>query len=168
MSSYDVRSPTQYFSGIWRPRLRELLVFVALAVLGFLIWEINPSITLTNALGIDRATALEEPLNFFLLGLVEPALRCLVVLVVGFLFPRGFYLWGLAIAIHTPLSIFLLNRAAAQDGIEIIQGGIEGLLGYVVIEAMFTLMAAFFYTIFAGIGVLMRYLFEKKRAAGHP
>lgn len=165
MSSYVILSPAHYFSSIWRPRIRDLFVFAALSVLGFLVWEINPSTTLTNALGITLEAELEGPLRFFLLRLVEPALRCLVALLAGFLFPRGFYLWGMAIAIHTPLSTALTHRAAAQEGITIVQGGVGELLGYAAVVVMFSTVAVFAYTTFAGVGVLVRYPFERRRAA---
>jgi hypothetical protein len=168
MSSNAVFSLADYFSSIWRPRVRDLLVFSALAILGFLLWQINPSTLLTNTLGIDLGAALaKNPLYGLLLGLIGPALRCMVALAAGFLFPRGFYLWGLAIAIHTPLSILLLNRLAAQDGITLITGGLEGLLSYAVIEAISTTVAIFFYTGFAGVGVLSRYPFTRRKSAGH-
>ena len=161
-------APERYWSVIWRPGVRELLVFVVLAVVGFLIWEVNPGVRLLGLLGVDPAEAYGDPLHAWLNTLAEPALRCVVALAAGFFFPRGFYLWGLAIAIHTPLTIFLLQRRMVQEGIDPIVGGLEGLLGYVFIEVMFTAAAVVFYTGFAGFGVLGRYLAERRRASGRP
>lgn len=161
-------APERYWSGIWRPGGRELLVFASLAVVGFLIWEVGPTTRLTSLLGADPVEAFGDPLNFWLYTLVEPALRCAVALAAGFLFPRGFYLWGLAVAVHTPLTIFLLQRRAVREGVDLIVGGLEGLLSYALIEAMLTAVAVALYTVFAGFGVLGRYLAERRRASGRP
>lgn len=159
MSTPDAASVERYLLNTLVPGLRGVFVFAALVVVGFGIWLASSPGVAERLFGFDLPawpTWMED--SFFLLILVWTGLRSGVALSAGFLFPRGFLLWGLAIVIHTPLTQWLTARAMIQEGIDPFVGGTEGMLNYLIIDTLLTAMMAVFYTCLAGAGALARYL----------
>lgn len=133
-------------------------VFVALAVTGFLIWELQPTRYVFEAVGLDYANP-----DFFCLRLLsEPLLRCVLALAAGLFFPRGFYLWGLALAIHTPLTHALPDNRMREAGLDPYLENTVDILGYLLLEATLTVAMIAVYTCFAGFGMLARYLMNRR------
>lgn len=84
------------------PGKRGLIVFVALVVLGFVVWFAGSPGFASRVFGVDlpRWAQYDPPLSLFFVPVVCGALA----LVAGFVFVRGFYPWGIAWASAGPSS----------------------------------------------------------------
>lgn len=139
------------------PGRRELTVFAALILIGFLVWFAgSPGVT-SRLFGVDlpRWPQFGSPLDLF-----RAAIAC-GALVSGFVFTRGFYLWGVALGLHGPLVEALTVYLMYQDGIGLV-GGTRGIVGYVVISAMLFVFAISCYTAISALGAGARYLLERR------
>ena len=141
--------------GRYGPGKRELVVFVALVVLGFLVCIAGSPGFTSRVLGLDlpRWAQHEPPLSLFFVPVVCGALA----LVFGFMFSRGFYLWGIALGIHAPFVEGLAVHLMAQDGIGLV-GGRPGIVSYVLISVMLLVFTIFCYTVLSALGAGARYL----------
>ena len=139
--------------GRYVPGKRELMVFVALVVLGFLVWVAGSPGFTSRVLGLDlpRWAQYEPPLSFV------PVVCGALALVFGFVLSRGFYLWGIALGIHAPFVEGLTVHLMAQDGIGLV-GGRPGIVSYVLISVMLLVFTMFCYTALSALGAGARYL----------
>lgn len=137
----------------WRPGWREAAVFSLLVVFGFVVWfAASPGIT-SMLLGVN--------LDFWSPNLpfisLTQILCGVAALVGGFVSPRGFYLWGIALALHSPftqgLSVYLMER----EGVELV-GGTEGLVAFAVMTAVLISFATFCYSMLSAVGMGLRLL----------
>lgn len=129
------------------------MVFSLLVVLGFLFWFAASPGVASMLFGVSLR--LWNP-NLPFISLTQ--IMCgVVALVSGFVFPRGFYLWGVASALHSPftqgLSVYLMER----EGVELV-GGTEGLVSFARITAVLIAFATACYTALAAIGTGLRLL----------
>ena len=129
-------------------------MFVVLVSLGFLVWFAG-SPGLTSRLcgvGLPRWASDGSPLYPFFVPVVCGALS----IVSGFVFPRGFYLWGIALGLHGPfvegLTVYLMEK----EGYGLV-GGTQGVLSYVAISAMLFVFTILCYTLLSTLGMALRY-----------
>lgn len=80
-----------------------------------------------------------------------------VALVSGFASPRGFCLWGIALALHRPFAEGPIVYAMEGGGAELV-GGTRGLVTFATITAVPIAFALFCYTLFSAAGMGLRYL----------
>lgn len=75
-------------------------MFLALVVIGFMVWFAASPGLASRLFGVDLGLWNPD------LPLVpEASVACgMVALIGGFVFPRGFYLWGAALALHSPFT----------------------------------------------------------------
>ena len=137
------------------PGKRELIVFVALVFLGFVVWFAGSPGRTSMVFGVDlpRWAQYEPPLSLFFVPVACGAL----VLVAGFVFTRGFYLWGIALGLHGPFVEGLTVHLMLQEGIEL-AGGRPGIVSYILISVMFLVFTIFCYTALSAMGAGARYL----------
>ena len=142
-------------AGRYRPGRKEFFVFAALVPVGFLLWFADSPGVTSRVFGLDLPCVprSDSPLDMFRVAIVCGALA----VVAGFVFPRGFYLWGVALALYGPfvegLTVFLMY----QDGIGLV-GGPPGILGYAAISAMLFVFAVVCYTALSSAGAGARHL----------
>lgn len=141
------------------PGKKEPIVFVALVFLGFLVWVAGSPGFTSRVFGVDlpRWAQYDPPLSLFFVPVVCGALA----LVVGFVFSRGFYLWGIALGVHGPFVQGLTVHLMAQDGIGLV-GGRPGIVSYVLISVMLLVFTIFCYTVLSAIGAGARYLLGRR------
>lgn len=127
-----------------------VLVFV-----GFLVWFAGSPGFTSRIVGLDlpRWPQDDPPLGLFFV----PAACGVLALVSGFVFPRGFYLWGVALGLHGPFVEGLTVHLMYRDGIELV-GGTPGIASFVVISAVLLLFQILLYTLLSSAGAGARYL----------
>lgn len=137
------------------PGKRELTVFVALVFLGFVVWFAGTPGSTSMVFGVDlpRWAQHDPPLSL----LFVPAMCGALALVAGFVFDRGFYLWGTALGLHGPFVQGLTVHLMVQDGIELAGGG-PGIVSYVLISAVLFVFTIFCYTALSAMGAGTRHL----------
>ena len=137
------------------PGRRGLIVFVALVLLGFVVWLAGSPGFASRVFGVDlpRWAQDDPPLFLFFVPVVCGALA----LAAGFVFTRGFYLWGIALGLHGPFVEGLTIHMMARDGIEL-AGGTPGVVSYVLISAMLLVLTVLCYTALSAMGAGARYL----------
>ena len=136
------------------PGLRELAVFPALVLLGFVVWFATSPGILSMALGLDLPRwAYGGPSSIFF----APGVYGALALACGFALPRGFYLWGFALGLHGPFTEALTVYLMYQEGVGLV-GGTSGIVGYVVITAILLIFAILCYTALSAIGAGARFL----------
>lgn len=137
----------------WRPGWREAAVFLALAVLGLLVW-------FAGAPGVTAELFCFDPgpwnPNLPFVSLTQISLG-VAALAGGFVSPRGFYLWGIALAAHSPFTHGLSAHALERDGVEFV-GGTRGLVEFALITAVLIAFATFCYTALSAVGAGLRLL----------
>ena len=138
----------------YRPGQRELVVFVALVVLGFLAWLATSPNIVAIIFGVDPIPlypAANPVLSLFLTPLVCGALA----LSAGFAFPKGFYLWGIALNLHAPFAQALTVYLMQREGVEWLVGGAGG---YVAASAALFVFTTLCYTALSALGAGARRL----------
>ena len=141
------------YASLWLPGWKEAAVFLVLAVAGCVLWfAASPGVT-SVLFGVCPG-----PWSPNLPFVSAASVACgVVALAGGFVFPRGFYLWGIALALHSPftqgLSVYVMER----EGVGLV-GGTRGLVGFAMITAVLIAFAAFCYTVLSAIGVGARLL----------
>ncbi len=83
-----------------------------------------------------------------------------LALVAGLAFPRGFYLWGVALGLHGPFVEALTVYLMYQEGIGLV-GGAPGIVSYVVLSALLLVFAILCFTVLSAIGAGARYLLRQ-------
>lgn len=131
-------------------------MFAALVLVGFIVWfAASPNVTfILTGVYPPRLPGSDPPLSFFRTAIVCGALALLG----GAAFPRGFYLWGAALALHGPLAQGLTVYLGYREGVDMLVGGARGIAGYVVLSAMLFVLAIFCYTVLSALGAGARYL----------
>ncbi len=130
-------------------RRKYALAFLATALVGLAIRVYTQNIV-TGLFGAEPGEVL-----FTLLPVIEGLfLPALVALLVGYVLPKGFFLWGIAVVLLHPLNQALwINRALEAGVIES-----SGLGGLVVVETTFLLLFAGACTGAAALGAGLRLL----------
>ena len=90
-------------------------------------------------------------------------LYALLALMAGFVLPRGFYLWGIAVVIAHPIAAVALTAYQQAQGADIVRGGAVGWLGFAFVLVIMTLPAAVLATIFSAMGAGLRVLSGRLR-----
>lgn len=140
----------------YRPGRREALIFVVLVFVGFLVWFTGSPGIAYRLFGVDLPGL--PRVDSTLLSLLRVPISCgILALVGGFVFPRGFYLWGVALGLHGPFVEGLTVYLMYQEGLGLV-GGTRGVAGYVVISAMLFVFAILCYTVLSATGAGTRYL----------
>ena len=80
-----------------------------------------------------------------------------VALVGRFVFPRGVYFWGIALALHRPFAEGPIVYAVEGERVDRV-GGTRGLVAFAAIAAMLIAFALFCYALFSAAGMGPRYL----------
>ena len=138
------------------PGLRELAAFAALFVLGLVVWPAgSPGIT-SRLFGLERPFWRPASTPFFFLLLV-PTVCGALALVSGFVFPKGFYLWGNALNLHSPLADGLTVYMMEREGHRAFYGGTQGVVSYVVLTAALFVFTILCYTVLSTLGMCLRY-----------
>lgn len=143
----------------WIAGPRQALVFAALVVLGFLAWGMGASMSgeapLLSALFEGRSFVLfeERPFTYaypFYLGF---NLYMLFALLSGFLFPRCFYLWGIALLLTYPFAemwrFFQLEAATGMNAVVP-----DGAFGWISVAFGSVVFAVFYGSLATGLSVL--------------
>lgn len=141
----------------FRPGRKGLAVFVLLSVAGTLVWFADRPYLTSGLVGFDVPDLSPDALN---LGLFFVPVVCgALALASGFLFPQGFWLWGIALALHAPFTEGLTVYFMYQEGIELAVADRPGeLIGYAVLVAMLIAFAALCYTTLSALGMGLRYM----------
>ena len=134
-------------------------MFAALVVVGFLV-QFAGSLGATSWL-----FGVEPP------GWPESLLRKAIsygalALVAGFVFPRGFYLWGFALNLHGPVVEALMIYRMEQAGLDGVVGGTQNILGYIVLSVLVFWFTVCCYTAAAAAGAGLRV--ASRRLVGRP
>ena len=124
-------------------RTRTLLVCLAVTALVALTAGVALAATISGSEGDDR-------------NLTQVVLGA-AALASGFVSPRGFYLWGVALALHSPFTQGLTVHLMQREGIDPAVGT-QGLVGFAVITAVLVAFAAFCYTVLSAAGMGPRLL----------
>jgi hypothetical protein len=136
--------------------MRELVVFAALVVLGLLAWFAGSPGIMARLFGVDLSPL--SPGNPYLPLLFTLMVCGVLALVAGFAFPKGFYLWGVALNLHGPFVQVLTIYLMQKEGTEWLVGGTQSAIGYVVLSALLFLFTVLFYTALSALGAGARYL----------
>lgn len=133
----------------WIPGWRQAIVFLLLVLLGLGAW----------AFRIPAGIHFNPPLllldDAFDTGVI---LYALLALAAGFLVPRGFYLWGVAIVLSHPFAALTLTAYQQSHGADIVRGGVEGWVGYAFVLVAMTMTTAVLTTVLSAAGAGLRLL----------
>jgi hypothetical protein len=132
----------------WIPGWRQAVFFVLLVLLGLGVWAFRiPAGFFFNPPGVlDQA---------FDTGVI---LYALLALVSGFVLPRGFYLWGVAVVITHPFAALALAAYQQAQGADIVRGGAQGWVGFAFVLVMMTFTTAMLTTMLSATGAGLRLL----------
>lgn len=141
------------------PGRKELAVFAALVLVGFAVWfAVSPGVT-SWLFGVDPPRWPDY--------LLRTAIAYgVLALVAGFVFPRGFYLWGLALNLHGPVVEALTIYRMEQAGVDWVLGGTQDIVGYIVPSALVFCFTVCCYTAASAAGAGLRV--AGRRLVGHP
>lgn len=134
------------------PGWKEAAVFLVLAVVGCVLWfAASPGVT-AALFGVCPG-----PWSPALPFVSAASVACgVVALAGGFVFLKGFYLRGVALALHSPFTQGLSVYAMEREGVGLV-GGTRALITAVLIA-----FAAFCYTVLSAIGVGARLLIGRR------
>jgi hypothetical protein len=137
------------------PGRKELAVSAALVLVGFVVWFAGSPGATSWLFGVEppRWPEFGSALDLFRVAIVIGALA----LVGGFVFHRGFYLWGVALSLHGPLGKGLSVYRMYLEGLGLV-GGTRAIVGYAIISAMLFVFAIACYTALSALGAGVRYL----------
>lgn len=145
--------------GRYRPGSKEALVFAILVFVGFAAWFAwSPGMAYrlfgVELPGLPRTDSIP-------LSLLRVPVSCgALALVGGFVFSRGFYLWGLALTLHGPFVEGLTVYLMYQEGLGLV-GGTRGIVGYAVISTGLFVFTIFCYTFLSSVGAGLRLLLAR-------
>ncbi len=138
------------------PGKRGIIVFLATAVVGLAVWAVSTPSVIGRLFGEGAyVAAYSHPLlRFFGLPLLA-----IVVAVAGYLSPRGFWLWGIAVVFLHPVARARQTERANSLG-AFGSSGTEGLqlLGLALVTAMIIFELAVACMIAAALGAGLRLL----------
>ncbi len=143
--------------GLRRYRLgtRGLAVFAALVVLGLLAWLAGSPGISSRLFGVNLGP-LSPPDDPAVLSLFFTPLVCgALALAAGLAFPRGFYLWGIALNLHAPFAQALTVYLMEREGVDWSVGGSGGYVAFLAVLFVFTTLL---YTALSALGMGARRL----------
>ena len=143
-------------ASLWRPGWREAAVFALLVVFGFAVWFAVTSGITSRLFGVNLCLWNPGVLFISLVQIVCGA----AALISGFVFSRGFYLWGVALALHSPFTQGLTVYMMEQRGLGL-TGGTQGLVAYAIITAWLIFFTMGCYTVLSAIGMGLGYLVRR-------
>lgn len=147
-------------AGRFRPGRKELIVFVCMSALGALVWLAKSPGFASRLFGVGLPSLVPDGLAFNLFFV--PAVCGLLAFVGGFVFPKGFWLWGIALALHAPFTEALTIHWMYQDGLKLpAADGPGGIINYGIFLAGLIFFAAFCYTVLSALGMGLRYLTKR-------
>ncbi len=156
MESTDAHQPGETGElARYRPGAREVVVFIALVVIGLLVWFVD-SPGLTEGL-LGARSPFWDSVSLALDLYLNPIIYSVLALISGFVFPRGFYLWGIALPLHAPFTEALTAAMMEQQGLQLV-GGTQQLISYAVISLVILVFTMVVYTVFSAAGMGLRYL----------
>lgn len=134
-----------------------MAVFVSISVLGALVWLAGSPGLASRLLEVDLPNLVPDSTTFSLFFV--PVACSLLALASGFVFPSGFWLWGIALALHAPFTEALTIHWMYQDGLALpaADGRVE-IIRYGIFVAGLIAFAAFCYTVLSAFGMGLRYL----------
>ena len=141
--------------------LRHVIAFVMLAFAGAVVWLLSTPAVAVNFFGeAGYEAAYRSPVYGFL-GL---PLLALPPLVAGFALPKGFFLWGAAVALpYLPGAVVTYLMAGAEATFMTPDPGAGQVLGLVFVDVMMFLGLALVCTVAAGVGAGLRAIFWWRR-----
>lgn len=140
------------------PRRQEFVLFAALILVGLAVWfAVFPNMA-SVIIGVNLPRWTLD--NAFLRLFLSPLVCGVLALASGFVFPRGFYLWGLALALHGPFVQGLTVYLMYQEGIELAEGP-RGIVSYGTISAVLFVFTILCYTLLSSAGAGVRYLLTR-------
>ena len=150
----------------WIPGWRQAIVFVLLALMGLGLWAFSVYV----APYFNQSGSLSQPGSLFAEALNTGVVYyALLALVSGFVLPKGFYLWGIAIVLTHPFAVLIEAAYFQSQGVvEIVRGGVMGWVGYAVVLVMLTAATAVLTTMLSTAGVGLRLLLDllRNRSSG--
>ena len=118
--------------GFWIPGWRQAAFFLLLVLLGLAAWAFRVAVSATfNPPGfLDEA---------FDTGVI---LYALLALASGFVSPKGFYLWGVAVVLTHPFAALALSAYEQAQGADVVRGGSHGWVCFAFVLVMMTFTTA--------------------------
>lgn len=132
------------------------MVFAVLVILGLLAWLAGSPNIAATLFGVHLSPF--NPTDPLLSMFFTPLICGALALLAGFAFPKGFYLWGIALNLHSPFAQGLTSYLMEKQGIEWLVGGIRGLVSYVAIAVTLFFLTILCYTALSAVGLGMRHL----------
>lgn len=138
----------------WMPGWRQAVIFVLLVLVGLGTW----------AFSVTAAPFLSPPVFLFEMALdTGLAFYALLALAAGFVFSKGFYLWGIAIVFTHPFATLIDTAHMQAQGADIVRGGAMGWVGYAVVLVMLTVTTAVLTTVLSTMGAGLRLVLDHLR-----
>lgn len=136
-----------------RPGWREAAVFAFLVFVGFVVWFATSPGATSMLFGVNLC--LWNP-RLPLITMTQIVLGA-VALTSGFASPRGFSLWGVALAFHSPFTHGLSIHLMEREGVRLV-GGTQGLVVFGLFTAVAVAFVAACNTMLSSIGMVLRLL----------
>lgn len=132
----------------WVPGWRQVAFFLLLVLVGLGAW----AFTVAFRLYFDPPGILD---GAFDTGTIPCALLALAA---GFVSPRGFYLWGIAVVLTHPFAALALTSYRQAEGADIVRGGAQGWAGYAFVLVLLAFTTATLATVLSAMGAGLRLL----------
>ena len=138
----------------WIPGWWQAVVFMLLVLMGLGTWVFSrtaasffsPQIVLVEM-------ALDTGVVFY----------ALLALVSGFVLPKGFYLWGIAIVFTHPFAALIDAAYLQAQGADIVYGGVMGWVNYAVVLVMLTVATGVLTSALSTVGAGLRLMSDHFR-----
>lgn len=137
----------------WIPGWRQAAFFLLLVLLGLGVWELR----VAAAPSFNPPGFLDEAFDT---GVI---LYAVLALASGFLSPKGFYLWGVAIVLTHPFAALALATYQQAQGADIVRGEAGGWVGFAFVLVMMTFTTAVLTTMLSAMGAGLRLLLDHLR-----
>lgn len=140
---------------------RYVVVFWALVLAGLVIWALSTPAVAGSLFG---DTGYEAAFGFPLYAFLGLPLLALPPLIAGFVLPKGFFVWGVALVLaYPPGAVWIYLNAGAETTFLTSEPGAGQVLSLALAELMVFLVLAFFCTAASGVGAGARYLILWRR-----
>ncbi len=141
----------------WVPGRRQGVVFLLIVFLGLGAWAFKEAV-FRPVVGVDDLASL-----LALAFETGVALYALLALGSGFLAPKGFYLWGIAVVLSHPFAALALTANRESRGFELVRGGAEGWVNYALVLVVMSFATAVLLTALSAVGAGLRILLDHRR-----